>query len=123
MKAAGTICILLGAVTALYFFALFDTSVPVDNGVRVNNFGLMNTRQTGTIIGAAILISGVVLVAIGQRKRAAIARSESGQPDEVDYYAASEEKLSKDKHTQWLRDCLKADREGKPRPPKPHSKV
>ena len=77
-RAAGLIGLLLlvgGLLLALYFAAIFDTSVAVDYqgssfGMpeRVNNIGLMQDRQIGIIVGLAAAVGGGVLMFIGRKQ-------------------------------------------------------
>jgi hypothetical protein len=55
-------------VCGLVFFAfVFDTSVYAGNGIRVNNLGLMQDRQTGLIVSALIAALGVVIIFLPQK--------------------------------------------------------
>lgn len=77
----GWLLIVGGFAGLLYFVAVFDTSVavqqidprdfgldalPVTQPERVNNLGLMQTRQLGVIVSVAALLLGAVLVATQQ---------------------------------------------------------
>ena len=51
----------LGGVAVLYhYWVVFDTSVGVFGGRRVNNLGLMGDRQNGIFIGAIIAVLGFI---------------------------------------------------------------
>jgi drug/metabolite transporter (DMT)-like permease len=61
-----------GVVLAGYFFLFFDTSISTPGGAligidRVNNFGLLNQRQNGIIIGIGMALLGAVFLAINSR--------------------------------------------------------
>lgn len=71
----GAVVMFLGILGAVYFFAIFDTSVevPVTQGIgqsvgggRVNNLGLMNQRQNGIIISCVAAIIGLILMVVGR---------------------------------------------------------
>ena len=66
---------LLGILGAVYFFAIFETSVEVPvtqvmgqsvGGGRVNNLGLMNQRQNGIIISCVAAIIGLMLMVVAR---------------------------------------------------------
>lgn len=63
---ASFLIICLGAYIALYFWAVYDTSVPVyeyvPEGPRVHNVGLMQNRTIGVIIGLACSGIGSLLL-------------------------------------------------------------
>ena len=125
-----------GILGVIYFFFLFDATVAVPpsasinaGGIeRVNNFGLMTDRQNGIVISLTSLLIGVLLLTVHwvasnnrlPQERAIrdseVSKQESGTGTDAVWSA---EKLSSDPRTQWLRDCVRADREGKPRPAKP----
>lgn len=74
----GLLLVICGLGAAIYFFALFDTSVPVQpvdlgngtsiGGGRVNNLGLMSDRQNGIIVGFGMAVVGGVLMVIGRKR-------------------------------------------------------
>lgn len=58
-----------GGVCALYFFLVFDPTVPSeafgeDGQKRINNIGLLADRQNGVVVGAAAFIAGALLVGL-----------------------------------------------------------
>lgn len=65
---AGLFLLVCGLIAAVYFFAIFDTSVPTSMGFRVNNIGLMQDRQNGIIFGFGAAIAGGVLMYIGRKR-------------------------------------------------------
>ena len=73
----GSLFAVIGMIGLIYFFLIFDTSVPVPTstimgetygGGRVNNLGLMSDRQNGMIFSGIFLIVGVVFYALGKKK-------------------------------------------------------
>ena len=55
-----------GVCVALFYLAIFDTSVYAGSGVGyVNNIGLMADRQNGIIVGIGMAILGGILMLIG----------------------------------------------------------
>jgi len=62
----GLLFLLVGIVTAGYFFFGFDPSVESGMG-RVNNLGLMADRQNGIIVGIGLGVVGAIMLAIGAR--------------------------------------------------------
>lgn len=75
LKIGGSLLCILGLLLAVYFIALFDTSVEVPKtemagrsvgGGRVNNLGLMAQQQNGIIISCAIALGGIVAFVAGQ---------------------------------------------------------
>jgi hypothetical protein len=68
-KSFGLLLCVFGAVMFLFFLLLFDTTVLVDDGsYSVNNFGLMQDRQTGLIVSALIFVSGIFLILSGSKE-------------------------------------------------------
>jgi hypothetical protein len=57
-----------GIAGAFYFLALFDTSVPLATGGRINNLGLMNDQQNGVIFCMLLALVGAVVMLSGRRK-------------------------------------------------------
>ncbi len=51
----------LGGVALGVFALLMDVSVPVGDGSRVNNIGLMAERQNYLIVAAVLFIGGILL--------------------------------------------------------------
>jgi len=64
LNLAGTIFLLLGAAVTVYFFNFYDVSVETGLG-RINNFGRMNDRQIGIIVGVGMAIVGGMFI-VGQ---------------------------------------------------------
>ena len=70
MKIAGYIAIAVGLIFAIS--ALFmDVSVDVGNGYRVNNLGLMASKQNYIIFGGMLAIAGVIAAVFGDKHKAA----------------------------------------------------
>jgi hypothetical protein len=63
---AGPFLIICGILCAVYFWSFYDTSVSTGFG-SVNNIGLMQNRQLGVIVGIAVAVVGVILVAISKK--------------------------------------------------------
>src|SRR4051812_14317678 len=118
MKAIGLILLVAGIGADAYFFSFFDTTVD-----GTYNAGLMNTRICGVIGGGISWVVGTIML-IASRREQPIAAPVSRVPDSgsapayVDDLAKSQT-LSPDPYVQWLRDCARADHDGRPRPPKP----
>lgn len=75
----GAFFMMAGICAVVYFMFFFDTSVAVPEttffgttigGGRVNNIGLMATRQNGLICGIGAAIFGAILFFLGQDKDA-----------------------------------------------------
>jgi hypothetical protein len=66
LRALGALLLIAGLAVTAYFFLAYDTSVESSVG-RVNNLGLMATRQNGIIIGIGLGIVGTIMLAIGSR--------------------------------------------------------
>jgi hypothetical protein len=118
MKKTGWFLLIGGLCTDTYFFWFFDTTV---NGYY--NAGLLNTRLCGVIIGLVTWLGGLVVIAMSSRQPAAIISTLRSDPiaaspiDDSDLVKS--QKLSEDPQVQWLRDCVRADKDGRPRPAKP----
>jgi zinc-ribbon domain len=76
LKVVGALLFLGGVAFAIYYFAYFDTSVPVPTaeifgqtigGGRVNNIGLMQDRQNGLIFSSVAALAGLLLVMMADR--------------------------------------------------------
>ena len=76
LKVVGALLFLGGIAFAVYYFAYFDTSVPVPTteifgqtigGGRVNNIGLMQDRQNGLIFSSVAALAGLLLVMMADR--------------------------------------------------------
>lgn len=76
LKFLGALLFLGGLAVAIYYFAYFDTSIPVPKtlilghvigGGRVNNVGLMQQRQDGLIASIAVSLVGFLIVAFAGR--------------------------------------------------------
>jgi uncharacterized paraquat-inducible protein A len=62
----GVLVMVVGVFILAIAFAS-DTTVPSGDGSRVHNLGLMQNQQNLVIVGAALLIVGGVLVAMGSK--------------------------------------------------------
>lgn len=60
MRVFGWIVAAVGALALLYGLAM-DTSVATVGGQRVNNLGLMRDAQNALIVGAVLLVVGVIM--------------------------------------------------------------
>ncbi|HHS9557448.1 TPA: zinc ribbon domain-containing protein, partial [Klebsiella quasipneumoniae subsp. similipneumoniae] len=66
MRILGYLAILIGVIFAV--FALFmDVTVSTDDGYRVNNLGLMSSRQNHMIFGGFVAIAGIIIVLVGEK--------------------------------------------------------
>jgi hypothetical protein len=63
----GGFLIALGVLGLLFFWLIFDVSVPTESGGRIINLGLLSERQNGVIVSAVLLIVGVILRAMRPR--------------------------------------------------------
>lgn len=52
---------ILGGFIVFWAIAIFDTSVPVGNGMRVNNLGLIADKQNYLIFGVGLFVIGLVI--------------------------------------------------------------
>ncbi|MEC5321583.1 zinc ribbon domain-containing protein [Brenneria populi subsp. brevivirga] len=68
MKIIGYVAIAIGLIFAVSAL-LMDVSVITDNGYRVNNIGLMSSRQNYMIFGGFIAIAGLIVVIFSDRIR------------------------------------------------------
>lgn len=77
LKGLGVILFLGGLAAVLYFYAYFETSVPVSGievfgervgGGRVHNIGLMQERQNGLIMSAIAAALGLICVILAERQ-------------------------------------------------------
>lgn len=73
----GYLFVILGLAAVFYFIAMYDTSVKVSSPLaaaldlgRVNNFGRMDTKQTGIIMGCCSTLLGFGLLMYGNSKKA-----------------------------------------------------
>lgn len=60
MRILGLMILVVGIICAISAFTM-DVSVLAGNGYRVNNIGLMSTRQNGIILGGFISLCGLLL--------------------------------------------------------------
>lgn len=67
MKSLGWVVLVLGVIWALVAINM-DVSVATGYGGRVNNIGLMASKQNHIIIGAFIVLCGLLMVIFGRRK-------------------------------------------------------
>jgi len=66
VRTLGYLAILIGVIFAV--FALFmDVKVAIDDGYRVNNLGLMSSRQNYMIFGGFVAIAGIIIVLVGEK--------------------------------------------------------
>lgn len=66
MRILGYLAILIGVIFAV--FALFmDVTVATDDGYRVNNLGLISSRQNYMIFGGFVTIAGVIIALVGEK--------------------------------------------------------
>ncbi|HGY1521120.1 zinc ribbon domain-containing protein [Klebsiella aerogenes] len=66
MKIIGYIAIAIGVIFAIS--ALFmDVTVATSGGYRVNNLGLMSSRQNYMIFGGFVAIAGVIVALVGDK--------------------------------------------------------
>ena len=81
MRIAGYIAIAVGLIFAIA--ALFmDVSVDVGNGYRVNNIGLMASKQNYLIFGGMLAIAGVIAAVFGDKRK--VANEEAIRNDKED---------------------------------------
>lgn len=66
MRILGFIVLVVGIICAISAFTM-DVSVLAGNGYRVNNIGLMSTRQNGIILGGFISLCGLLLAIFGDK--------------------------------------------------------
>lgn len=66
VKIIGYIAIAIGIIFAV--LALFmDVTVATSDGYRVNNLGLMSSRQNYMIFGGFVAIAGIIIVLVGEK--------------------------------------------------------
>jgi hypothetical protein len=68
----GSLLVGAGLCLVLYFWLVYDTSVPVGVyrfGERVHNIGLMQERQIGVLIGFGCMVGGTVLIVVSRLRR------------------------------------------------------
>lgn len=66
MKIIGYIAIAIGLIFAVS--ALFmDVTVATSGGYRVNNLGLMSSRQNYMIFGGFVAIAGIIIALVGNK--------------------------------------------------------
>ncbi|SFR00649.1 LPXTG-motif cell wall anchor domain-containing protein [Enterobacter sp. kpr-6] len=68
MKNAGWLLSVSGVILALYALFFMDVSVPVGDGTRVNNIGLLAQQQNLIVIAGVLFIAGVLISALRKRK-------------------------------------------------------
>jgi hypothetical protein len=74
LRTLGVVLICVGLCLVLYFWVLYDTTVPVYPQAypaipdRVYNVGLMHNRTVGVMIGIGCLAAGVALALFGRRR-------------------------------------------------------
>lgn len=62
----GAVMLAAGFLACVYFFVIFDTSVPAEEGRRIANISLISQRSTGVVFGAALLVAGAVLLGLSR---------------------------------------------------------
>lgn len=65
MKALGYVLVAIGGIWLLVALNM-DTTVVTEYGTRVNNIGLMSSRQTQTIVAGFITLFGVIIAVSGR---------------------------------------------------------
>jgi hypothetical protein len=60
LRIIGIVISVIGIITLLNYFNM-DTSVPGEDGNRIFNIGLISVRQNGVVLGAGIMIVGVMM--------------------------------------------------------------
>lgn len=68
MKTLGYVSLVVGVIWLLVAFNL-DTSVSTGYGTRVNNIGLMASKQNHILIGAFITLCGLLMVIFSKRSQ------------------------------------------------------
>lgn len=68
MKNAGWLLSLSGVILALYALFFMDVSVPLGDGTRVNNIGLLAQQQNLILIAGVLFIAGVLVSALKKSK-------------------------------------------------------
>ncbi|HGS7512433.1 MULTISPECIES: zinc ribbon domain-containing protein [Klebsiella pneumoniae complex] len=69
MKIIGYLAIVIGVIFAVS--ALFmDVTVATSVGYRVNNLGLMSSRQNYMIFGGFVAIAGIIIALVGDKLKA-----------------------------------------------------
>lgn len=69
MKIIGYLAIVIGVIFAVS--ALFmDVTVATSGGYRVNNLGLMSSRQNYMIFGGFVAIAGIIIALVGDKLKA-----------------------------------------------------
>ncbi|WP_262362834.1 hypothetical protein [Klebsiella pneumoniae] len=79
MKIIGYLAIVIGVIFAVS--ALFmDVTVATSGGYRVNNLGLMSSRQNYMIFGGFVAIAGIIIALVGDKLKAKSVRNFSQMP-------------------------------------------
>lgn len=66
----GGLMLVAGFVASVYFFAIFDTSVPSGEvGKRIANISLISQRSTGMTFGVGLLVAGAVLLGFSRSRK------------------------------------------------------
>lgn len=69
MKIIGYLAIVIGVIFAV--LALFmDVTVATSGGYRVNNLGLISSRQNYMIFGGFVAIAGIIIALVGDKLKA-----------------------------------------------------
>jgi len=69
VKIIGYLAIVIGVIFAVS--ALFmDVTVETSGGYRVNNLGLMSSRQNYMIFGGFVAIAGIIIALVGDKLKA-----------------------------------------------------
>ena len=62
----GILTLAWGNLMLAYYFMFFTTTVASDSGSgQINNIGLIADRQCGVLVGAALIISGLLFLLLG----------------------------------------------------------
>lgn len=74
LQAVGSVLVVLGCIITFYFLQIFDPSVSTNRTSylapdRVNNIGLLQTRQNGVIVGVALSVIGSMFVGLGYLRK------------------------------------------------------
>ena len=76
MKALGYVLVAIGGIWLLVALNM-DTTVVTLSGMRVNNLGLMSSKQTQTIVAGLVTIIGVIVAVASKSSKPAATNSSS----------------------------------------------
>jgi len=128
MKAIGWLLTIAGICGAIYFFAVFDTTVPVQKvdpmaygfdlppipaPDRVHNIGLQQDRQLGLILSVGAVVIGVGLIVAGSfRTQGKQEKTEEMcMADKAELFELARRKGDPDRMQQILKDLKHAKEE------------